>query len=106
MSDLCATMPGVELVSAGVPRLSNTANLRFSGADAEAVMASMPDVEVSSGSACQAAVPAPSHVLLAMGYDTTSASECLRFSVGRPTTERRSPSRCRESLRQWLASGH
>ncbi len=87
MSDLCATMPGVELISAGVPRLSNTANLRFSGADAEAVMASMPDVEVSSGSACQAAVPAPSHVLLAMGYDTTSASECLRFSVGRPTTE-------------------
>jgi cysteine desulfurase len=88
VSDLQATMPGVELISAGVSRLSNTANLRFSGADADAVMASMPDVEVSSGSACQSATPAPSHVLLAMGYDTTSASECLRFSVGRPTTEK------------------
>jgi cysteine desulfurase len=87
LSDLCAMLPGVELVSAGAPRLGNTVNLRFTGADAEAVMASMPDVEVSSGSACQSAVSAPSHVLLAMGYDTTSASECLRFSVGRPTTE-------------------
>jgi cysteine desulfurase len=87
MTDLHAMLPGVELTSGQAPRLRNTANLRFTGADAEAVMASMPDVEVSSGSACQSAVPAPSHVLLAMGYDTTSASECVRFSVGRPTTE-------------------
>jgi cysteine desulfurase len=87
MTDLHAMLPGVELTSGQARRLCNTANLRFTGADAEAVMASMPDVEVSSGSACQSAVPAPSHVLLAMGYDTTSASECVRFSVGRPTTE-------------------
>jgi cysteine desulfurase len=87
MTDLHAMLPGVELTSGQAPRLGNTANLRFTGADAEAVMASMPDVEVSSGSACQSAVPAPSHVLLAMGYDTTSAAECVRFSVGRPTRE-------------------
>lgn len=87
MTDLHAMLPGVELTSGDAPRLCNTVNLRFAGADAEAVMASMPDVEVSSGSACQSAVPAPSHVLLAMGYDTASASECLRFSVGRPTTD-------------------
>jgi cysteine desulfurase len=87
VSDLSGMLPDVELVSAGVARLCNTANLRFAGADAEAVMASMPDVAVSSGSACQSAVPSPSHVLLAMGYDTASASECVRFSVGRPTTE-------------------
>jgi cysteine desulfurase len=87
VTDLCGMLPGVELISAVVPRLCNTANLRFAGADADAVMASMPDVAVSSGSACQSAVPSPSHVLLAMGYDATSASECVRFSVGRPTTE-------------------
>jgi cysteine desulfurase len=86
VSDLDGMLPGVELISAGVPRLCNTANLRFVGADADAVMASMPEVSVSSGSACQSAVPSPSHVLLAMGYDTASASECVRFSVGRPTT--------------------
>jgi cysteine desulfurase len=87
VSDLGGMLPDVKLISAGVPRLCNTANLRFAGADAEAVMTSLPDVAVSSGSACQSAVPSPSHVLLAMGYDTASASECVRFSVGRPTTE-------------------
>lgn len=67
-------------------RLSNTLNLRFVGADAEAVMASMPDIFVSSGSACQSASPTPSHVLLAMGMTGTEASESLRISLGRPTT--------------------
>lgn len=87
VSALGERLPGVDLIAADAPRLSNTVNLRFRGADGEAVMASMPDVEVSSGSACQAAVPEPSHVLRAMGYDAAAASECLRFSVGRPTTE-------------------
>ena len=87
VSEVCARLPDVEVIAAEAPRLSNTVNLRFTGADAEAVMASMPDVEVSSGSACQAAVPEPSHVLRAMGYEAGAASECLRFSVGRPTTE-------------------
>ncbi|MBP1819263.1 cysteine desulfurase [Mycobacterium sp. OAE908] len=77
----------VELNGANTDRLSNTLNLRFVGADAEAVMASMPNVLVSAGSACQSAVPSPSHVLLAMGLGGTAASECLRISLGRPTTE-------------------
>ena len=67
-------------------RLSNTLNLRFVGADAEAVMTSMPDVLVSAGSACQSAVPSPSHVLRAMGMSAAEASESLRISLGRPTT--------------------
>lgn len=86
VDDLSRRLTGVELVAASSDRLCNTANLRFRDADADAVMASMPDVEVSSGSACQSAVPEPSHVLQAMGYTAAAASECLRFSVGRPTT--------------------
>jgi cysteine desulfurase len=70
----------------GAERLSNTLNVRFAGADAEAVMASMPNILVSSGSACQAASPSPSHVLLAMGLSGDEASESLRISLGRPTT--------------------
>lgn len=68
-------------------RLANTLNIRVVGADAEAVMANAPDVALSSGSACTALVPSPSHVLLAMGFDRTAALECLRISVGRPTME-------------------
>lgn len=79
-------LPDIEINGGGAERLSNTLNVRFAHADAEAVMASMPDVQVSAGSACQSAVPTASHVLLAMGLDITAASESLRISLGRPTT--------------------
>ena len=66
--------------------VANTINLWIEGADANAVMTAMPNVCVSSGSACQSAVPAPSHVLIAMGVDRSAASESLRFSFGNTTT--------------------
>ena len=56
------------------------------GADADAVMANAQEVSVSSGSACTSRVPAPSHVLVSMGMTHEDSAECLRFSVGRPTT--------------------
>lgn len=76
----------MEYIGAGVARLPNTANLRFAGADADAIMANAPSIFVSSGSACSSRVPEPSHVLLAMGLTQDEAYECLRFSVGRNTT--------------------
>ena len=42
-------------------------------------------VECSVGSACNAGVPQPSHVLLAMGADEDSARCTLRFTLG-PTS--------------------
>ena len=36
-------------------------------------------IECSTGSACDAGVPQPSHVLLAMGYDDAAARGSLRF---------------------------
>jgi cysteine desulfurase len=68
-------------------RLTNTLCIRFTGADAEAVMANAPDLAISSGSACSSLVPAASHVLRAMGISERDAFEYLRFSVGRMTTE-------------------
>ncbi|MDE0497517.1 MAG: cysteine desulfurase family protein [Acidimicrobiaceae bacterium] len=67
-------------------RLPNTANLRFAGADGDAVMANMESVAVSSGSACSAGALEPSSVLLAMGAEREAAEESLRFSLGRFTT--------------------
>ena len=86
IEELGRRISGVELVGPRVDRLCNTANLRFVGADAEEVMACARNIEVATGSACQAAVPTVSHVLLAMGLSRAEASECLRFSVGRSTT--------------------
>ncbi len=68
-------------------RLPNTANLRFAGADAEAVMANMDPVAVSIGSACSTGSIEPSAVLLAMGLSHEAAFESVRFSLGRFTTE-------------------
>lgn len=75
----------VHETTTAIERLPNTASVRFVGADAEAVMVNAPEVAVSSGSACTALVPAPSHVLVAMGLDPIAAGECLRFSLGRTT---------------------
>ncbi len=86
LHDLQTRLDGVSVNGGQVERLPNTLNLQFAGADAEAVMTSMPAIHVSAGSACQSAVPMPSHVLLAMGRSGTAASESLRISLGRPTT--------------------
>ena len=86
LAGLRQRIDGVELNSVTAQRLCNTLNLRFVGADSEAVMASMPGIEVSAGSACQSATPTQSHVLLSMGMSSEAASESLRISLGRPTT--------------------
>lgn len=67
-------------------RLPNISNMRFCGIDSDSLMLGMPDVAVSSGSACTSATPTPSHVLRAMGIGYQAAGECLRFSLGRFTT--------------------
>jgi cysteine desulfurase len=74
-SRLVEQLGGVILNGDGAQRLSNTLNFRFTGADGEAVMASMPNVHVSTGSACQAAVTTHSHVLLAMGMSSDEAAQ-------------------------------
>jgi cysteine desulfurase len=79
-------LPNVTLIASESERLPNTANLRFGGVDGEAVMANAPNLLVSSGSACTSMAPEPSHVLCAMGLSAEEAQECLRFSLGRPTT--------------------
>ena len=68
-------------------RLPNTANLRFEGADAEAVVTNMDPIAVSTGSACSSGSIEPSAVLLAMGVSREAAYEAVRFSVGRFTSE-------------------
>jgi cysteine desulfurase len=39
-------------------------------------------IECSTGSACTAGVPRPSHVLIAMGADAEAARGSLRLSLG------------------------
>jgi cysteine desulfurase len=77
-----------DLILNGHPsqRLAGNLNLSFGYVDGEALMMSMRDIAVSSGSACTAANPEPSHVLTAMGLDDDTARASLRFGLGRFTT--------------------
>jgi len=68
-------------------RLPNTLNVRFPGADNEAVLAGLSHVMCSTGSACASGRPEPSHVLTAMGLTESEASESLRLSLSHETTE-------------------
>ena len=85
-SALKSRLSGVHEVGDIARRLPNTANVRFEGADAEAVVTNMDPVAVSTGSACGSGSIEPSEVLLAMGISRESAFESVRFSLGRFTT--------------------
>jgi cysteine desulfurase len=68
-------------------RLPNTSNLSLVGVEVNALLASLPDVAINTGSACASAHPEPSPVLRAMGVSDELAGSSLRLSVGRFTTE-------------------
>lgn len=84
---IMAELEGVTLNGHRVERISNTLNLSFSGVSGEALMLTMKEIAVSSGSACSAADPEPSHVLKAIGLTDDAARSSLRFSLGRFNTE-------------------
>ncbi|WP_461022644.1 cysteine desulfurase family protein [Thalassiella azotivora] len=69
-------------------RLPGVAHLTFSGCEGDSLLYLLDarGIECSTGSACQAGVPQPSHVLLAMGMDVERARGALRFSLGRTST--------------------
>ncbi len=56
------------------------------GCDGEALLLSLRDLAVSSGSACNSASMSPSYVLKAIGLSDAQAQASLRFSVGSYTT--------------------
>jgi cysteine desulfurase len=68
------------------PRLPGNLNVAFPGAEADALIASLRDVALSSGSACSSARPEPSHVLPAIGLSGALARASLRFGLGRGNT--------------------
>jgi cysteine desulfurase len=69
-------------------RLPGNAHFSFPGCEGDALLLLLDarGVECSTGSACSAGVPQPSHVLLAMGVPEDLARGSLRFSFGHTST--------------------
>jgi cysteine desulfurase len=80
---ILSRLDGVSVHGATDARLPNTTSLGFAGVDGAALLASLPDVAVSTGSACTSSSPEPSAVLRAMGVPAPLAAASLRFSLGR-----------------------
>jgi cysteine desulfurase len=68
-------------------RLPNTLNVSFVGRVGADILAKMPDVAASTGSACHAGEVALSPTLAAMGVAPEVGMGAIRFSLGRWTTD-------------------
>jgi cysteine desulfurase len=69
----------------GAERLPNTSSLTFPGVETAKLIEHIPELAISTGSACSTGSGAPSHVLQAIGSDLNSVT--LRISMGRFTTD-------------------
>jgi cysteine desulfurase len=68
-------------------RLPNTLNVSFIGRVGADILAAMPELAASTGSACHAGRITLSPVLKAMGVAPEAGMGAIRFSLGRATTD-------------------
>ncbi len=83
---LVSGLPGCRINGVLVPRLPGVTSVTIPGLPADAVLAAMPEIAASDGSACASGALSPSHVLLAMGRSRDDADSTIRFSCGYATT--------------------
>ena len=69
-------------------RLPGNVHMSFPGCEGDLLLMLLDaaGIDCSTGSACTAGIPEPSHVLLAMGVDSSTARSSLRFSLGEAST--------------------
>jgi cysteine desulfurase len=78
------SLPGVFLNGAA-QRVPGLLNLSFEGVEGESLVTGLPEIAVSTGSACSSATREPSYVLRALGHGAELAQSSLRISLGRFT---------------------
>ena len=81
-------IPSAVLRGSRKNRLDNNINFTFPGCQSDSLLFLLDErgISVSTGSACQAGVAQPSHVLLAMGLGDVDAQSALRITLGYTTT--------------------
>jgi cysteine desulfurase len=80
-------LPGVLLNGHPAARAPHILNVSFPGLEGESLFAALPELVLSTGSACNSRSAEPSFVLRALGRDSELAQGSLRFSLGRTTTQ-------------------
>jgi cysteine desulfurase len=87
LARLTAGLDGVTVNGSLAQRLPGNLNLSFAGVDAESLLMALPDIALSTGSACTSGTPEPSHVLRALGVRDELAHSSVRIGLGRFNTE-------------------
>ena len=85
-------------------RLRANLNCSFPGVEGSALMLAVPEIAISTGSACTSLNPEPSHVLRALALDADSIRCSVRFGLGRFTTEEEvdwAAERIAAAVRRW-----
>ncbi len=79
-----AMLRGIDPARHPESRLPGNAHFTFPGCEGDSLLflLDMAGIESSTGSACTAGVPRPSHVLLAMGLSEETARGAQRFTLG------------------------
>ena len=68
-------------------RLPGNINLSFPSLNGQSIIHMLPEIAVSTGSACTSSSPKPSHVLISLGLDKQLINSSLRIGIGRFNTE-------------------
>lgn len=86
---ITAAIPSAVLTAKNSMRVEHNAHFIFPGVNNDSLLFLLDQqgISVSAGSACQAGVLGPSHVLIGMGYSEADAASCIRVSLGYNTTE-------------------
>ena len=89
VAEVSAITESISLTAAKANRLANITHFTLAGASGESLLFLLDQkgIFVSTGSACQAGVNRPSHVLIAMGRTEDQAKGCLRITFGHDNTE-------------------
>jgi len=66
-----------------INRLPGTTSITITGVQADTLIANIPNICISGGSACSEGTVSPSHVLLAMGLSREQAECTVRIGIGR-----------------------
>jgi cysteine desulfurase len=83
---IAGRLEGVGLNGHPDQRIAGNLNLSFGWVEGERLLRDLPDVAVSTGSACSAATTEPSYVLRALGLNSELSHASLRIGLGRFTT--------------------
>jgi len=84
---LLEVLPQARINARSAPRLPNTINLTIEGIEADALLLNLPDLMMSTGSACNTGATEPSPVLQAIGLSRAQAASSIRISLGRMTRQ-------------------